>query len=247
MELWNDSTITFLDCCIARIPPTRTPHDSNAERALRHERDFIEQPHNYSNETLDVVRFAFPLSRTPTVTNRNTPIVSTFSVLVRDTPQGAALYATRDLARGERILTISGRVQKQPTRYSIQIDAGRHVEADGDLPDEEMRLRHPWRFLNHSCDPVARIEGDALYARNAIRAGEEITFDYTTTEADMAEPFQCRCGSPRCVGQVQGFMHLAPREQQARRTHLAPHILRILDSLTKSTVEQPAGGVPSRV
>ncbi len=177
----------------------------------------------------------------------STPIVSTFSVLVHDTPHGAALRATRDLARGERILTISGRVQRHPTRYSIQIDVGRHIEADGDLPDAEMRVRHPWRFLNHSCDPVARIEGDALYARTAIRAGDEITFDYTTTEADMAEPFECRCGSPRCVGHVRGFLHLAPREQQARRTHLAPHILRMLESLSKSEFDHDASSAASRV
>ena len=180
------------------------------------------------------------------VTHTNTPIVSTLSVLVRDTPHGAALYATRDLARGERILTIGGRVQRSPTRYSIQIDVGRHVEADGDLPDDEMRVRHPWRFLNHSCDPVARIEGDALYARAAIRAGDEITFDYTTTEADMAEPFECRCGSPRCVGLVRGFLHLAPREQHARRTHLAPHLLRILDSVAKDELEHGASSATSR-
>ncbi len=177
----------------------------------------------------------------------STPIVSTFSVLVHDTPHGAALRATRDLARGERILTISGRVQRHPTRYSIQIDVGRHIEADGDLPDAEMRVRHPWRFLNHSCDPVARIEGDALYARTTIRAGDEITFDYTTTEADMAEPFECRCGSPRCVGHVRGFLHLAPREQQARRTHLAPHILRMLESLSKSEFDHDASSAASRV
>ena len=181
------------------------------------------------------------------VTPSNTPIVSTFSVLVHDTPHGAALYATRDLARGERILTISGRVQRHPTRYSIQIDAGRHVEADGELPDAEMRVRHPWRFLNHSCDPVARIEGDALYARTAIRAGDEITFDYTTTEADMAEPFECRCGSPRCVRNVRGFIHLEPREQHARRTHLAPHILRMLESLSKSEFDHDASSAASRV
>jgi hypothetical protein len=196
----------------------------------------------------------------PTPTQHH-PVISTVSVAVVDLAHGAALFATRDFARGERILLIEGRTQRHPTRYSIQIDHGLHIEADGALPEAEMRVRHPWRFLNHSCDPVARIEGDGLYARSAIRAGQEITFDYTTTEADMAEPFDCRCGTPRCVGRVQGFLHLAPREQQARRTHLAPHIMRLLESLaptasfaptalsTDSVVarERPAQGSPSRV
>jgi hypothetical protein len=176
-----------------------------------------------------------------------TATISTFSVTVVDLAHGAALFATRDFARGERILRIEGRTQQHPTRYSIQIDHGLHIEADGDLREADMRVRHPWRFLNHSCDPVARIEGDALYARSALRAGEEITFDYTTTEADMAEPFDCRCGSSRCIGRVQGFLHLDPREQQARRTHLAPHILRLLDANISRAQDRPNGSISSRV
>jgi len=170
---------------------------------------------------------------TPTV-----PSISTHSVNVRDTAHGAALFATHAFARGERILLIEGRTQRSPTRYSIQLDTNLHIEADGDLASEAMRVRHPWRFLNHACDPVARVSGDALYALRAIAGGDEITFDYTTTEADMAEPFECHCGSPRCVGRVQGFLHLPQREQFARRTHLAPHILRILESIEKSGLER---------
>ncbi len=174
------------------------------------------------------------------------PSVSTISVIVRDTPHGAALFATRAFARGERILFIEGRMQRHPTRYSIQLDAGIHIEADGDLASDEMRLRHPWRFLNHACDPVARVSGQALHAVRAIAAGDEITFDYTTTEADMAEPFECRCGSPRCVGRVQGFTHLSPREQIARRTHLAPHVLRLLEASEQRERERAAGLHDSR-
>lgn len=173
---------------------------------------------------------------TPTV-----PFISTHSVTVRDAAHGAALFATRAFARGERILLIEGRTQRSPTRYSIQLDTNVHIEADGDLASEEMRVRHPWRFLNHACDPVARVSGDALYALRAIAAGDEITFDYTTTEAEMAEPFDCVCASPRCVGRVQGFLHLPQREQFARRTHLAPHILRLLESIEKSGLERTTG------
>jgi hypothetical protein len=32
---------------------------------------------------------------------------------------------------------------------------------------------------------------------------------------------------------VRGFIHLEPREQHARRTHLAPHILRLLESTSE--------------
>lgn len=143
---------------------------------------------------------------------------------VRDVAHGVGLFATRDIAQASAILSIEGRLQPHPTRFSIQIDVALHVDADGSLPDPEMRIRHPWRFLNHSCEPNARIEGRLLRAIRAIAAGEEINFDYTTTEADMSTPFQCLCGSSRCIGLVRGFNHLSEDARRARIDRLAPHL-----------------------
>ena len=143
---------------------------------------------------------------------------------VRDVAHGVGLFATRDIAEASTILAVEGRLQPYPTRYSIQIDAALHVDADASLPDSEMRLRHPWRFLNHCCEPNARIEGRLLRAIRAIALGEEITFDYTTTEADMSTPFQCLCGSARCIGHVRGFNHLPEDARRARMDRLAPHL-----------------------
>jgi len=143
---------------------------------------------------------------------------------VIETPLGFALVATRAIAAGESILEIEGRPQQEPTRYSIQIAHGTHIEADGALPHEEMCARHPWRFLNHACEPNAHIAGRSLVARAAIAAGSQITFDYTTTEADMAEPFACQCGAASCLGSVRGFAHLSADERRAREPWLAPHL-----------------------
>lgn len=148
--------------------------------------------------------------------------------VVGETTHGAALFATRDIAAGTTVLLIEGRLQPHPTRFSIQLDDGVHIEADGALPDAEMRLRHPWRFLNHSCDPNARVEARSLVALRPIACGEQITFDYTTTEASMAEPFACLCGASACVGSVQGFLHLSEAQQSARRAMLAPHLRALL-------------------
>lgn len=143
---------------------------------------------------------------------------------VRDVEHGVGLFAARPIEAGATILEIRGTLQGHATRYSIQLDAGLHIEADAALPDHEMRLRHPWRFLNHCCDPNARVEGRTLVARRAIRADEQITFDYTTTELDMAEPFACLCGAEGCVGLVRGYAHLAPEAQRARADRIAPHL-----------------------
>lgn len=143
---------------------------------------------------------------------------------VRDVPHGVGLFATREIPAGSAILTIEGRAQGHATRFSIQIDAGTHIDAEAVLPDHEMRARYPWRFLNHSCDPNARVEGRSLRATRPIATGEQITFDYTTTEADMSTPFQCLCGSAGCIGLVRGFNHLSEAARRARLDRLAPHL-----------------------
>ena len=49
-----------------------------------------------------------------------------------------------------------------------------------------------------------------------IAEGEVVTFHYCTTEYDMASPFDCQCGSARCMGVIRGARHLTP----AQRRHL---------------------------
>lgn len=163
-----------------------------------------------------------PNSTTPTASARKQD--ASASCVVRDTPMGAALFATCRIPLGSCVLLIEGRVQSHPTRYSIQLDVDRHIEADGALPDAEMRRRHPWRFLNHSCEPNARVHGQTLVATRPIADGEQITFDYTTTEARMAEPFDCVCGAEACIGTVRGYDHLSDEAKKARADRLAPHL-----------------------
>ena len=167
--------------------------------------------------------------RTPTVNSStmqptHADTARTPACAVRDVTHGVGLFATREIPAGSPILTIEGRAQAHATRFSIQIDAVTHIDAGAVLPDAEMRVRYPWRFLNHSCEPNARVEGRSLRAIRAITTGEQITFDYTTTEADMSTPFECLCGTTSCIGLVRGFNHLPEAARRARLERLAPHL-----------------------
>lgn len=166
-----------------------------------------------------------------TTTTNSSPdanVLLSSSCTARASALGHGLFATRPIGRGETLLRIEGRIQPQPTRYSIQLDAGAHVECEDGLDEHTLRERYPWRFLNHSCAPNARIAGRTLVAQLAIAEGEEITFDYTTTEAEMAEPFGCRCGASECLGTIRGFAHLNDTQRHARASLLAPHLRALL-------------------
>ncbi|MDO8663503.1 MAG: SET domain-containing protein-lysine N-methyltransferase [Candidatus Wildermuthbacteria bacterium] len=59
-------------------------------------------------------------------------------------------------------------------------------------------------FFNHSCEPNAGVRGqNLLFARRGIKSGEEITFDYGTTDAQLLN-FRCACGTKNCRKIVTG-------------------------------------------
>ena len=58
----------------------------------------------------------------------------------------------------------------------------------------------------------------------AIAAGDELRFDYNTTEWELAEPFVCNCGAPTCVGVAMGFAHLSSTRLEILLRDAAPHI-----------------------
>jgi hypothetical protein len=139
-----------------------------------------------------------------------------------------SVLAARPFAQGETLLTLEGELSDRPTRYSLQIDWELHIAVSEALSLEEMLGWHPWRFLNHGCDANAMVRGRDLVAVRPIDASEEITFNYNSTEFDMASAFACRCGSPACEGVIRGFKYLSLREQERLRPLLSAHLLAVL-------------------
>ena len=138
-----------------------------------------------------------------------------------------SLVAAADISEGEFLFRIEGERTATPTRYSVQLDEMTHIDL-GVHPLETLLDRYYWRFMNHHCEPSAVVRGQDVFAARSLRAWDEITFDYNTTEYRMAEAFPCRCGSVHCPGQIQGFQALSPARQRALRPALAPYLLRLL-------------------
>jgi hypothetical protein len=139
------------------------------------------------------------------------------------------LLAAESLPADSYLFPIDGQLTSRPSRYSVQIDQEIHVDLGAGHSLEEEFDRFYWRFMNHSCEPNAVIRRRAVFALKPIRVGEQIAFDYNTTEYELAEPFECRCGSSRCDGLIRGFRFLARREQERLRPWLADHLLLFLD------------------
>ncbi|SFW82344.1 SET domain-containing protein-lysine N-methyltransferase [Amycolatopsis australiensis] len=135
------------------------------------------------------------------------------------------------------LFSLEGELTTTPTRYTVQLDADRHVDLPAGCPLEEVLDRYYWRFMNHACEPAAVIRDRAVLSLRPIPAWSEITFHYATTEYDMAEAFPCRCGSVRCDGVIQGFRYLPGERREALRPLLSPYLLAVLDG----RLPEPAG------
>ncbi|MCB9878786.1 MAG: hypothetical protein H6835_14420 [Planctomycetes bacterium] len=135
------------------------------------------------------------------------------------------VFTTRGFAVGEEILTVNGRAVDGPSRYSIQVGPGVHVEPGDEPGGSPHATRFPWQFLNHACAPTAMLLGRRLLARVALVAGDEVTFDYDSTEWDMAAPFACGCGQPCCRRRIAGYRHLSREARDALAPLVAPHLL----------------------
>ncbi len=134
------------------------------------------------------------------------------------------LIAIRPIKAGKRIFVVEGHETATPTRYSIQVGMGLHLDQDRLHDMNEVVRRYFWRWMDHDCDPSTVIRNRAVIARRDIEEGEGITFNYNTTEYDLAEPFRCRCQSALCIGTVRGAKHLTPAQRALVDEMLADYL-----------------------
>ena len=135
------------------------------------------------------------------------------------------LVAVQSIAAGTVLFRIEGFETGTPTKYSLQVGRDLHLDQRGAHDATDRVRRFYWRYMNHACEPSTRIADRQVVALRDIAALEAVTFDYNTTEYDIAEPFRCTCGARSCVGIVRGARHLTS-EQRARVAHLLPDYLR---------------------
>jgi uncharacterized protein len=105
---------------------------------------------------------------------------------------GRGIHAIVGFANQEEICALSGTilldVATDASLNSIGIARGVWVDPE-----------FPLVFINHSCEPNSAFRDErTLFALRAIAPGEEVTMDYSTTEADIDWSMHCSCGAAQC-------------------------------------------------
>lgn len=140
-------------------------------------------------------------------------------------------FARQPIQKGEIIVIWSGiivneqqlnQLPKIYQQHSIQVEEGYYLVSS--------RADEPADYINHSCEPNAWLVGQiTLVARRDIAAGEEICYDYATSDGSPYDEFTCHCGTPTCRKQVTGDDWRLPHLQQRYAGHFSPYLQHRID------------------
>jgi SET domain-containing protein len=135
---------------------------------------------------------------------------------VRASPiAGQGAFAVKPIRKGKRIIEYLGeRITPEEADRRYEGDHSRYPRVVLFSVDDKTVIDagvggNDAQFLNHSCEPNAEAVIERrriwIYAKRSIRAGEEITYDYSLT-GDTEDPkeqrkrYPCHCGSRHCRG-----------------------------------------------
>lgn len=172
--------------------------------------------------------------------------------LRRSNIQGTGLFATGLIRKGEivwwetpedraqqldvaiaELKTWPEEKQRAFERYAYQISEDTYTGRRDGVPVD------PADFTNHSCDPTTWFINDTtMTARRDILPGEEITYDYATSETDEDFILACGCGAAQCRKIIRGTDHLLPEVQKAYGEHMMQHALRKIRAQQQKTARR---------
>jgi len=117
---------------------------------------------------------------------------------------------------GEKLFDIKAIYEKKvPDMYTIMIAPERHILVQG------------IERMNHECDPNVHvnIQQMGVFALKDIEVGDELTFNYLSTEYNMNSPFPCGChAGEKCFGYISGWKHLNPEQRDRVRAVISGEV-----------------------
>ncbi len=137
----------------------------------------------------------------------------------RSAIHGRGIFAVTAIARGERIIEYTGeRIShaEADRLYGELHDGSSHTmlfAATDKIVIDATKRGGPARWINHSCRPncEANEEDGRVFidAIRAIRAGEELSYDYNLVLEERHTPklkreHPCHCGARNCRGTLLG-------------------------------------------
>lgn len=141
------------------------------------------------------------------------------AVDIKETASGLSAFALGPIAAGTVVAAFGGWVVNLgELRRHGEVAVSRAIQIGDDLYLAPLDCDGAGDYINHSCDPTCGIQGSQLLvARRDIKDGEQLTYDYATTDSSDYDEFACACGAANCRGQVTGTDWQRPELQEKHR------------------------------
>jgi uncharacterized protein len=133
-------------------------------------------------------------------------------ISIQDAKFGKGLFASVNIPKNTVVARVTGKVLnfedtlllKERESHTLQTGTDKYILCDP-----------PFLYSNHSCDPNCGLTPFLeLKTLRAIKKGEEILWDYSTSMMERHWTMLCKCGSPNCRGLITDFDLLPQATQQ---------------------------------
>ena len=141
---------------------------------------------------------------------------------------GEGVFTMVDIPAGVPVYELTGNVLSSTEIVDLndpavlQIGHDLFLSASGELDDR----------LNHSCKPNCRLyivgKRAFLYSLYVIKAGTELTFDYSTSSTDTHDVWKmdCKCGLWCCRKVVSGYQYLDESiKEEYKKKNMVPFFI----------------------
>jgi len=146
-------------------------------------------------------------------------------LVVKPSPiAGRGVFAEQDFKKGEIIFKPRGATIKYPSAPDWRIGANWF-----NVGPNTWRIADRgtlWNFLNHSCEPNAILKGStAVVALHPIKTSQEVTIDYSSTEASSSQmKMTCHCQSPSCRRVIRSIQYLPEKLFRKYQRYIMPFL-----------------------
>ena len=143
-------------------------------------------------------------------------------------PKGFGSFAVAPISTGTIIATFGGTIVDRISFETHPLEQrSRSIQIDVDQFVLGPVSREPGDSINHSCSPNCHMRNATqLIAMREITVGEELTYDYATSDASDYDEFECACGSVHCRGSVTGNDWKLPDLQTRYENIFSPYVQR---------------------
>lgn len=134
------------------------------------------------------------------------------------------VFSNRKFQKEEVICLLEGKIIKSPSVEERLVS----IQLNNDI---FFKPRGVGRFLNHSCDPNTKLiffnNSLMLRAKKEILKGDEITYNYCSSDFELMRPFTCNCDN--CLQRnkrkfISGYKDLTLLEKKKIKNDVLPYL-----------------------